>query len=79
MNRIRMFTLAVLIVITCHMAAQGRCKMPMTLHDCMEYAVSNSTKMRIEAANRDDERWLRRQAIMQLFTPNINAETYAGA
>lgn len=77
MNRIRMFTLAVLIVITCHMAAQGRCKMPMTLHDCMEYAVSNSTKMRIEAANRDDERWLRRQAIMQLFTPNINAETYA--
>ena len=49
----------------------------MTLHDCMEYAISHSTKMRIEAANRNDEQWQRRQSIMQLFTPNVDAQTYA--
>ena len=49
----------------------------MTLHDCMEYAISHSTKMRIEAANRNDEQWQRRQSIMQVFTPNVDAQTYA--
>ena len=49
----------------------------MTLRECMEYAVSNSTKMRIEAADRNDEQWLRRQAIMKVFTPEISAQTYA--
>lgn len=49
----------------------------MTLHDCMEYAVSNSTKMRIEAADRNDEQWQRRQSIMAVFTPHVKAETYA--
>lgn len=48
----------------------------LTLHDCMEYAISHSTKMRIEAANRKDEQWQRRQAIMRLFTPNVDAHTY---
>ena len=49
----------------------------LTLHDCMEYAISNSTKMRIEAADRKDEQWQRRQAIMEVFTPRISAQTYA--
>ncbi len=49
----------------------------MSLHECMEYAVSHSTKMRIEAANRNDEQWQRRQSIMQVFTPNVEAQTYA--
>lgn len=49
---------------------------PFTLHDCMEYAVSHSTQMRIEAANRKDEQWQRRQAVMQLFTPSVDAQTY---
>ena len=49
----------------------------MSLRECMEYAVSNSTKMRIEAADRNDEQWLRRQAIMKVFTPEISAQTYA--
>ena len=57
--------------------AQTDGKLLMTLHDCMEYAVSNSTKMKIQAVNRNDERWQRRQAIMQMFTPNIEAQTYA--
>lgn len=49
----------------------------MTLRQCMEYAISNSTKMRLQAADRNDERWQRRQAIMQVFTPYVDAQTYA--
>ncbi|MDO4461645.1 MAG: TolC family protein [Bacteroidia bacterium] len=49
----------------------------MSLHDCMSYAISHSTQMRIEAADRNDERWQRRQAILQSFTPSIDAQTYA--
>ena len=49
----------------------------MTLHDCMEYAVSNSTKMRIQQAVTGDAKIARRDAALKLFTPNINASTYA--
>lgn len=49
----------------------------MTLHDCMQYAVSHDTKMRLQAADRSDERWRRRQAILQVFTPSIDAQSYA--
>lgn len=49
----------------------------MTLHDCMEYAVSHSTKMRISQADRLDEQALRRQAIMEVFTPSVSAQTHA--
>lgn len=49
----------------------------MTLKDCMEYAVSNSTKIRISEADRKDEQALRREAIMQAFTPNVSAGTFA--
>ncbi len=49
----------------------------MTLHDCMQYAVSHATKMRLQAADRSDERWRRRQAILQVFTPSVDAQTYA--
>ncbi|MDO4497826.1 MAG: TolC family protein [Bacteroidales bacterium] len=49
----------------------------MNLHDCMAYAVSHSTQMRIQAADRSDQRWQRRQAILQAFTPQIDAQTYA--
>ena len=57
--------------------AQEQAPSAMTLHDCMEYAVSNSTKMRIQAADRSDEQWQRRHAIMQAFTPTLSAQTYA--
>ena len=49
----------------------------MSLHDCMEYAVSNSTKMRIQQAATGDAQIDRRDAALKLFTPNINASTYA--
>ena len=59
------------------LAAQEPEQVIMTLHDCMQYAVSNATKMRLQAADRSDERWRRRQAILQVFTPSIDAQTYA--
>ena len=49
----------------------------MTLHDCMAYAVSHSTKMRIRQAETGDARISRRDAALKLFTPQINAQTYA--
>ena len=49
----------------------------MTLHDCMEYAISNSTKIRIQQAAIGDARLDRRDAALKLFTPQISAQTYA--
>lgn len=46
-----------------------------TLRDCMEYAVSNSTQMRIQQATMDDERIARRDAILNAFTPSVSAGT----
>ena len=49
----------------------------MSLHDCMVYAVSNSTKMRIQQAEVGDAQIDRRDAALKLFTPQISASTYA--
>ena len=45
---------------------------PMTLKDCMEYAISNSTKVRIQQAANDDASLARRDAIFDAFTPEIS-------
>ena len=49
----------------------------MTLRDCMEYAISNSTKIRIQQAAIGDAQIDRRDAALALFTPQINAQTVA--
>ena len=49
----------------------------MSLHDCMAYAISNSTKIRIQQAAIGDAQIDRRDAALKLFTPQINAQTYA--
>ena len=49
----------------------------MTLHDCMAYAISNSTKIRIQQAAVGDAQIDRRDAALALFTPQISANTYA--
>ena len=51
----------------------------MTLKDCMEYAISNSTKLRIQQAATGDAKIARRDAILQAFTPNISSSTYFGS
>ena len=49
----------------------------MTLKECMEYAISNSTKVRIQQAAIGDAQIDRRDAALALFTPQISAQTYA--
>lgn len=49
----------------------------MTLHDCMEYAVSNSTKIRIQQANISDKKLAIRDAILGAFTPHIGVSSSA--
>ena len=49
----------------------------LTLKDCMAYAISNSTKIRIQQAAIGDAQIDRRDAALKLFTPQITAQTYA--
>ncbi len=49
----------------------------MTPNDCMRYAISNSTKIRIQEAAIGDAQIARRDAALTLFTPQITAQTYA--
>ena len=49
----------------------------MSLKECMEYAISNSTKVRIQQAAIGDAQIDRRDAALALFTPQINAQTVA--
>lgn len=53
----------------CAHAQQGQ---GMSLKDCMQYAISNSTKVRIQQAATGDARIQRRDAILAAFTPNIS-------
>ncbi len=50
---------------------------PMTLRDCMQYAISHSTKVRIQQAETGDAQIARRNAILRAFTPNVSGSTYA--
>ena len=47
----------------------------LTLHECMEIAVENSSKMKLQATEIDDARLMRRQAIPSTFTPQIAGGT----
>ena len=49
----------------------------MTLKECMQYAIGNSARMKIQQMDIDDARVVRRDAILKVFTPEISAGTYA--
>ena len=49
----------------------------MTLKDCMAYAISHSTKMRIQQAEIGDSQVARRNAVLKAFTPTVSGSTYA--
>lgn len=59
------------------MGARAGAQQGMTLRECMEYAVSNSTKMKVAKADRSDGQVQRREAIMKAFTPAVSAGTSA--
>ena len=50
---------------------------PLSLHDCMEYAISKSTKIKIGKADISDKRLEIRDAVLSAFTPAVNVSTYA--
>lgn len=70
----RMKILAFLTFALLGLGAQAQ---EMTLHDCMAYAVSNSTKMRIRQAETGDARIARRDAILSVFLPTLSAGSSA--
>ena len=49
----------------------------MTLKECMEYAVDNSTKNKVQQLDNADARINKREAILKAFTPSISANTNA--
>ncbi len=49
----------------------------MSLKDCMSYAISNSTKVRIQEAAIDDAQIARREAVLSTFSPSISASVSA--
>ena len=69
--------MAVVSAIGAETPEQGSSAAVMTLHDCMDFAISNSTKIRIQQAATGDAQIARRDAALALFTPQINAQTYA--
>jgi len=75
--KITIFTLALLPVAVATSFAEGQQSESLSLKECMEYALANSTKMRIQAADRSDEQIARRDAILQMFTPTVSGDAYA--
>ena len=71
------FIKSVVIALALVGMTSAKAQTTMSLHDCMAYAVSNSTKMRIQQAAVGDAQIDRRDAALKLFTPQINASTYA--
>ena len=71
------FNRFLMMILACTTTVYASGQNPMTLRDCMAYAISNSTKMRIQQAETGDAQIARRSAILRAFTPGISASTYA--
>ena len=62
--------------VTEHVSSQPVTTKTMTLRECMEYAISNSTQVRIQQSKNDDARLDRRDAILGAFTPSVDGNSY---
>ena len=58
-------------------AAHAQDTAMMTLRDCVRYALSHSAEVRVLQADLGDAQLARRNAILNAFTPEIDASTYA--
>ena len=72
-----LFIKSVVLVLASAATVHASAQATLSLHDCMVYAISNSTKMRIQQAAIGDAQIGRRDAALALFTPQISASTYA--
>lgn len=59
-----------------HVSSQLVTTKTMSLRECMEYAISNSTQVRIQQSKNDDARLDRRDAILSAFTPSVDGNSY---
>ena len=59
-----------------HVSSQPATTKTMSLRECMEYAVSNSTQVRIQQSKNEDARLDRRDAILGAFTPSVDGNSY---
>lgn len=66
-----------IVTIFMPMLSMAQDTIPMGLKDCMRYAVEHSTKVKIQNADNRDAQINRRDAILQMFTPEISGNTYA--
>ena len=73
----KLFKISFLAAVLVGAVTSAKAQNIMTLKECMEYAVSNSTKMRIQQADIHDAQVERRSAILEAFTPSVSAGTYA--
>ncbi|MCH5223205.1 MAG: TolC family protein [Muribaculaceae bacterium] len=73
LKRITVFSLEAVLTLSTMLAGSE----PMTLHDCMEYAISKSTKIKIQKADIEDKRLEIRDAVLSAFTPVVTASSYA--
>ena len=73
----KLFKMAFMVALFFGAQTVAGAQVPMTLKECMEYAVSNSTKMRIQQADLRDAQVERRSAILEAFTPSVSAGSYA--
>ena len=71
---LRLFCLTIVMAAVGSVSLHGQV---MGLKDCMEYAISNSTKVRIRNAETADARIARRDAVLRAFMPSISADSYA--
>jgi len=74
MNKV-IFTLAASLSTLLHPGIQAQEKM--SLKDCMQYAISHATQVRIQQTQTDDARLERRRSILDAFSPSLDAQTYA--
>ena len=72
-KKITVFSLFIVLALS-SLKAESR---HMTLNDCMKYAISKSTKIKIQRAASSDKRLEIRDAILSAFTPVVSASTYA--
>jgi len=66
-----------IITILLPMFSTAQDTVTMGLKDCMRYAVEHSTKITIQDADNRNTQVDRRDAILQMFTPEISGSTYA--
>ena len=72
-----LFIISVVMGLAAAVSAPASAQATLSLKDCMAYAISHSTKVRIQQAAAGDAQIARRDAALALFTPQISAQTYA--